>query len=288
MNHQTININASTTVATIDIEGTIGTAEQGNSVTTYKELKERLQQIEQLNTPIVVVNIRSVGGDVADALLIYEALQSLDAHITTRCYGYTASAATIIAQAANEGCREIAESALYLIHNSSCATEGNATELIQQAELLQKTDERIAAIYAAHSANDAQYYSTIMAQNGGQGVWLSPQQALEAGLVDKIVGADSAPSKNLIERVAKWLGFDISKQPAQQPLPENIAPTPQLGGKRTDVQGGAGTNGSVLALHSAQDTVEPTTTKPTEDPDYEGAALTANADAYNRDAAAFK
>lgn len=278
---QTININASTTVATIDIEGTIGSAEQGNSVTTYKELKERLEQIKQLQTPIVMVNIRSVGGDVSDAMLIYEALLSLDAHITTRCYGYTASAATIIAQAANEGCREIADSALYLIHNSSLSTEGNAQQLIEQAELLKKTDERIAAIYAAHSDKDAEYYAQIMSQNGGQGVWLSPEQALEAGLVDTIVTADTAPSKGLIERVAKWLGL-TSDKPAQ------TAPAAQLPvGKRSDTQTTT-TNSSIIALTEGQAAVRPTTTAPIEDPDYQGAALTANAAAYNRDLAAFK
>lgn len=278
---QTININASTTVATIDIEGTIGSAEQGNSVTTYKELKERLEQIEQLQTPIVMVNIRSVGGDVSDAMLIYEALLSLDAHITTRCYGYTASAATIIAQAANEGCREIADSALYLIHNSSLSTEGNAQQLIEQAELLKKTDERIAAIYAAHSDKDAEYYAQIMSQNGGQGVWLSPEQALEAGLVDTIVTADTAPTKGLIERVAKWLGL-TSDKPAQ------TAPAAQLPvGKRSDAQTTT-TNSSLIALTEGQAAVRPTTTAPIEDPDYQGAALTANAAAYNRDLAAFK
>lgn len=278
---QTININASTTVATIDIEGTIGSAEQGNSVTTYKELKERLEQIEQLQTPIVMVNIRSVGGDVSDAMLIYEALLSLDAHITTRCYGYTASAATIIAQAANEGCREIADSALYLIHNSSLSTEGNAQQLIEQAELLKKTDERIAAIYAAHSDKDAAYYAQIMSQNGGQGVWLSPEQALEAGLVDTIVTADTAPTKGLIERVAKWLGL-TSDKPAQ------TAPAAQLPvGKRSDTQTTT-TSSSLIALTEGQAAVRPTTTAPIEDPDYQGAALTANAAAYNRDLAAFK
>lgn len=278
---QTININASTTVATIDIEGTIGSAEQGNSVTTYKELKERLEQIEQLQTPIVMVNIRSVGGDVSDAMLIYEALLSLDAHITTRCYGYTASAATIIAQAANEGCREIADSALYLIHNSSLSTEGNAQQLIEQAELLKKTDERIAAIYAAHSDKDAEYYAQIMSQNGGQGVWLSPEQALEAGLVDTIVTADTAPTKGLIERVAKWLGLTSDK-------PTQTAPAAQLPvGKRSDTQTTT-TYSSIIALTEGQAAVRPTTTAPIEDPDYQGAALTANAAAYNRDLAAFK
>ena len=71
--NQRIKISANTTVATIDIEGEIG-SEQSGAVTTYGALKEKLQQIEELEAPVVVVNIRSVGGDVADALLIYEAL----------------------------------------------------------------------------------------------------------------------------------------------------------------------------------------------------------------------
>lgn len=89
------------------------------------------------------------GGDVNDALLIYEALSSLDGHIVTRCYGYTASAATVIAQAASEGCREISAHALYLIHNSICTAEGNAEELATRIDLLRKTDARLAEVYAA-------------------------------------------------------------------------------------------------------------------------------------------
>lgn len=59
----TIKISANTTVATIDIDGVIGSEPQGgDAVTSYSALKERLQQIEELKTPVVVVNIRSVGG----------------------------------------------------------------------------------------------------------------------------------------------------------------------------------------------------------------------------------
>ena len=40
------------------------------------------------------------------------------AEVVTRCYGYVASAATVIAQAASPGCREISSNAFYLIHCS--------------------------------------------------------------------------------------------------------------------------------------------------------------------------
>ena len=271
----TIKISANTTVATIDIDGVIGTEQQGDAVTTYSGLKERLQQIESLETPVVVVNIRSVGGDVGDALLIYEALSSLDAHITTRCYGYTASAATIIAQAANEGCREIADSALYLIHNSSCVAEGNAVDLQQQAELLQKTDERIAAIYAAHSGRDVEHFRTLMAENGGDGVWLSPEQALEAGLVDVIIKPEKGIAASLIDRIAEWFGVKPKSQPAMPTDRANLRPQ-------------APSVSSPISLVEGQKSVQQTRVKAVEDPGLQGEALSANAEAYNRDALIFR
>ena len=143
-----IKISANATTCVIDIEGTIGIPEEcqfeniGDRIATYEKFREQVAKISEIEQPSVVVNIRSAGGDVNDALLIYEALSELDAHIVTRCYGYTASAATIIAQAASEGYREMSQSALYLIHQSSCAAEGNSETLSAQVELLQKTDER--------------------------------------------------------------------------------------------------------------------------------------------------
>ena len=95
----------------IDIEGTIGIPEEwqfehpDQRVATYEKFRETVRAIAGLESGEVVVNIRSTGGDVNDALLIYEALRETGARIVTRCYGYTASAATLIAQAASEGCR---------------------------------------------------------------------------------------------------------------------------------------------------------------------------------------
>ncbi len=69
-----------------------------------------MSRIAAIEAEEVVVTIRSTGGDVNDALMIHDALTQLKGRITTRCYGYTASAATIIAQAASEGCpRELGQ-----------------------------------------------------------------------------------------------------------------------------------------------------------------------------------
>ena len=179
----------------IDIEGIIGVPEQNqfdnaaSRVATYETFRREVARIAEVAAASVVVNIRSTGGDVNDALLIYEALQSLGARITTRCYGYTASAATIIAQAADEGRREISSNALYLIHNSTCAIEGNSATLQGRAELLRKTDARLARLYADRSGRDEGSFAELMAENDGAGRWLTAEETVEAGLADRIIDA---------------------------------------------------------------------------------------------------
>ncbi|MDE5695676.1 MAG: ATP-dependent Clp protease proteolytic subunit, partial [Alistipes sp.] len=96
-----IQINNAADVCRIDIEGTIGVPEAWQfdepeqRVATYEKFRETVRRIGEIEAPEIVVDIRSTGGDVNDALLIHDALCRLDARITTRCYGYTASAATI-------------------------------------------------------------------------------------------------------------------------------------------------------------------------------------------------
>lgn len=185
-----ITITNSSQTCFIDIEGTIGVEHTDNpttSVATYEAFRREVERIASVAAQRVVVNIRSTGGDVQDALLIYDALRALDAHVTTRCYGYTASAATIIAQAADEGAREISSNAMYLIHRSMCAIEGNAQSLLSRAELLRKTDERLAQLYAQHSHRSVEEYAALMAENNGEGRWLTAEEAVEAGLADRII-----------------------------------------------------------------------------------------------------
>lgn len=273
---QTIKISQSKRLATIDIEGVIGPDPQNDKAASYQNLQRQIEAIKEIDSPMILVNIRSSGGDVADALLIYEALVSVDAHITTRCYGYTASAATIIAQAANEGCREIAQSALYLIHNSSCATEGNATELSNQVALLKQTDERIATIYASRSGKPTAHFAALMDKNNGNGVWLSPEQAVEAGLADVIITPDTSSSPSLMKKIASWFGLKTENN-AKLSLPE----------KCVNIHSSEFATLSAIALSDGQSAVKPTTTKAVDDPDINGNTTTANSEAYNRDLAAF-
>ena len=208
-------ITHSARVVSIDIDGVIGVPEQeqfgslDGRVATYQRFEEALEEVREGGADKLVLNIRSMGGDVGDALLIYDALRQLDIQVITRCYGYVASAATIIAQAASEGCRELSANSLYLIHCCESSVEGNTHNLSATQQLLEKSDQRLAEIYAEASGRTPEEFRSLMNENGGRGKWLSPDEAVAAGLADTII-AQAAISNDASEQVAS-LGWNGSR-----------------------------------------------------------------------------
>ena len=271
--NQMIKIKNEVDTTIIDIEGTIGVPESWQCdspetrVTTYESFKQSVSRIADIQNSSIRVNIRSTGGNVNDAMLIYEALRATGAKITTCCYGYTASAATIVAQAASEGCRLIAPTSLYLIHNSLCSVEGNAEELQAEVDMLRQTDCRIAEVYASRSGRSVEHIAELMSENGGRGRWLSPVEAIAEGLVDAIDGESIAPTEKetLVERtkvgvkaLLRAIGIELGGD-AVPPAESDINYTPHTLPSNS-------TERSMVAFEEAQSAVAPTTLKPMEDP----------------------
>lgn len=291
----TIKISNEADVTIIDIEGTIGLAESWqfdnpeSRVATYEKFRECVARIADVRNSHIRVNIRSTGGDVNDAMLIYEALRATGAHVTTCCYGYTASAATIVAQAASEGCRLIVPTTLYLVHNSLCSVEGNAEEIAAELELLRQTDERIAETYARHSGRSIEQMAALMSENGGRGRWLSPDEVVANGLADAIEGGatervEPAPSKQDAKRGVKALlsalGIDVDEAPDVRDDVNYVAHDANI------VAADVAT--SAIALDEGQRGVQRTKLKEVEDPDLRGVPRDERMRAYDSDARAMR
>lgn len=299
--------NAAKGVTRLDIEGIIGVPEEWQfdepegRVATYRKFRETVGEISKIKSAEVVVDIRSTGGDVGDALLIYDALKALDARITTRCFGYVASAATIIAQAASEGAREISSNSLYLIHNAVSSCEGNADDFSQRQQLLAKTDRRIASIYAVRSQRPVEEFSALMSENNGSGRWLSPEEALAMGLVDRVTdpqrisneaqemieGLLSAPGKEstrktIAQRLAAFTEFLTGERAT--PLPAASADADALRWQQDSELERLRQKIVSLESENAQLRAQPTPTKPKEDPSPTETRRSANENSYSRDA----
>ena len=277
MMNEFIKIKNEADCAIIDIEGTIGVPEEcqfgdhESYVATYERFKASLMRIADIEHSQIRVNIRSTGGSVNDALLIYEALRATGAKVITCCYGYTASAATIVAQAASQGCRLIAPTSLYLVHNSIAAIEGNVEELRAEVEMLQKTDERIADIYATHSGRSVEEMAALMAENGGRGRWLSPDEAIALGLVDARL--DEEKEQSLAQRAKRGVqallrAIGIGDDVEEEFDAEEFRDVNYTAHHAVEVsQPQAVADSSVVVFDEAQRQVQPTVTKSVQDPD---------------------
>ena len=252
-----IQIKNSAGVCRIEIEGTIGVPEEWQfdqpeaRVATYEKFRDTVRRIAGIDAPQIVVDIRSTGGDVNDALLIHDALCSLDAHITTRCYGYA---------------------------------EGNAAEIAGKLDLLRQTDTRIAAVYAARSGRPAGEFEALMAENNGNGRWLSPEEAVAAGLADTVTDNEERTAPSLAGNIARgWerllAGIGLNRR-EELPADRNVLLT---AGERQELL-----RRSATAIRQAQQNASPTCTKPREDPSYGDTVRTANQRAYAEDAKRFK
>lgn len=264
----TMNRAANGTV-TINIEGTIGVREdwqfdsEDDRVATYEKFRATLDSIRAIDAANVTVNIRSRGGSVEDALMIYEALATLSARVETVCHGYVASAATIIAQAGDH--RKISTGTLYLIHRATMSVDGNSDEIISASALLDKTDERIAQLYASRSGLPVEEFRELMSLDSGRGEWLSPEEAVAAGLADEVVN---------LSRIAK-LGKKIKDF-----MTTAIAVENQVQGATVEV----------FEVSKQQKEAKATRTLPKEDPtvDTISRKINANQSAYNQDVEAFR
>ena len=131
------------------------------------------------------VYINSGGGDVFSGSEIYSALREYSGTVKIHVVGIAASAASVIACAAE--C-EMSPTAQMMVHNVSSCTHGDYHDMDKMSEILQKANETIAAAYMAKSGMSKQEALDMMDKE----TWLSAEDALKLGLVDEISG-----SKNL-------------------------------------------------------------------------------------------
>ena len=126
---------------TIDILSDIGQGFFSDGF-TMSDMNHFLRDIGEQD---VTMNISSLGGDVNDALVIYDLMKMHKGKITANILGATASSGTVIAMGADYV--RMSANALFLVHNTWTGAVGNAEDLRAIANDLDKFDKRIISIY---------------------------------------------------------------------------------------------------------------------------------------------
>jgi len=144
-------------------------------------------QIRAITARTLHLRINSPGGDVFAAQAIAQAIRDTKARVVAHVDGYAASAATVIATAASEV--EIAEGGFYMVHNAWTLAVGNADDFAATVVLLNKVDDVLCSAYAVKCGKSKDEVKAWMDAE----TWFSAQEAVDAGLVDRI--ADGAKAK---------------------------------------------------------------------------------------------
>jgi ATP-dependent protease ClpP protease subunit len=134
------------------------------------------------------VHVNCPGGDVFEGIAIYNALLGHKGTVSVYVDGLAASAASFIAMAASPGQLVIAKTASMMIHEAFGLAIGNAADMRQMADMLDQQSGNIAGIYADRSGRPAAQWRDAMRAE----TWYVGQEAVDAGLADRVSGAPAA------------------------------------------------------------------------------------------------
>lgn len=142
--------------------------------------KSFIDELKEVKDKAINVHINSLGGSVFDGLAIYNALKNHTKKVTTKVEGIAASIASVIAMAGDE--IEMAQNSLFMVHNPFTMAGGDANELRQTANVLDKIRDEIANIYSGKTSKDIETMVGLMNAE----TWFNADETIEVGFANSI------------------------------------------------------------------------------------------------------
>ncbi|MBG6243283.1 MAG: Clp protease ClpP [Candidatus Symbiopectobacterium sp. Dall1.0] len=141
---------------------------------------EVVKQLKDVTAKNVVLRINSYGGSVFTAQAILSSLKRHPASVTVYIDGIAASAATIIAMAGDKII--IPANAMMMIHNPWTFAAGDAGELRDVAEMMDKVRNSILAAYREKTGLADEKLIELMDDE----TWLNADEAVALGFADEV------------------------------------------------------------------------------------------------------
>ncbi|MFA7284339.1 MAG: ATP-dependent Clp protease proteolytic subunit [Candidatus Absconditabacterales bacterium] len=133
----------------------------------------------------IIIYINSPGGSVISGMSIYDTMQFVSNDIVTVGLGMAASMASVIIAAGTKGKRFILPHSEVMIHQPLSGVQGQASDIEIGARHVIATKKRMNQILAYHSGQPL----SKVEKDTDRDNYLTAEQAVEYGLVDKVIGA---------------------------------------------------------------------------------------------------
>ena len=131
----------------------------------------------------IQIYINSPGGSVTAGMAIYDTMQYVKCDVSTICIGMAASMGAFLLAGGTKGKRMALPNAEIMIHQPSGGSQGQATEIEIAAKHILRTKEKLNKILAANTGRDYE----VIAADTERDNWKTAQEALEYGLIDKVI-----------------------------------------------------------------------------------------------------
>jgi ATP-dependent Clp protease, protease subunit len=131
----------------------------------------------------IYMYINSPGGSVYAGLAIYDTVQYMRAPVSTMCMGLAASMGSLLLATGQKGKRSALPNSRIMIHQPSGGSQGTAADIEIQAREIVYARERLNEIMAHHTGQTVER----IAEDVDRDRFMSPQEALEYGIIDHVV-----------------------------------------------------------------------------------------------------
>ena len=214
-----LQVMAKAKIGEVYIYGEIDDFKWWGDEVTPTDIKDELAKLKDVDEINVYVN--SPGGGVFAGVAIYNELKRVNKPVTSYIDGIAASIASLIVLAADRVV--MPSNALYMIHNPWSCVCGNANEMREVADRLDKiTDSTLVTTYQNKTGLPEEKIKELLDAE----TWLSGEEAAELGFVDEVLEeqkvaacykGDNVEFNNVEVQLNKFKAFPKSKFSEHKP-----------------------------------------------------------------------
>ncbi|EOW5750452.1 ClpP-like prohead protease/major capsid protein fusion protein [Escherichia coli H37] len=164
---------------------------------TAKQFAEDLKALGDVSH--IDLRIHSPGGDVFEGIAIYNLLRNHPAEITVYIDGVAASMASVVAMAGDRVV--MPENAMMMIHKPWGISGGNAGDMRDYADFLDKVETVLVPAYARKTGKSAQEITAMLEDE----TWMDGKECLKHGFADELLPSVRAMARIESKRTGDFL-----------------------------------------------------------------------------------
>ena len=157
--------------------------EEVNSASASVVVAQLLYLESQDPTKDISLYINSPGGSVTDGFAIYDTIQYIKCDVSTICMGMAASMGAFLLAAGTKGKRIALPNSTIMIHQPLGGYKGQATDMEIHTKYMLDTKARLNQILAENTGKPID----VIKNDTERDNFMTAQQALEYGLIDKVI-----------------------------------------------------------------------------------------------------